>query len=424
MFFIKKFLCIYQLPVLLVIGVSFLTDFPTMIDEFVKLLQKQLLPDTEVKPEVEDEINNQFDSIGIPQTKVVVFWDYENFPLPANINESLFFETLFSSGSEERIISKRVYSKLEVIQSRLEVIKKHNFEFIQGLLSRKKNEVDNILMNDCIQFCSKSNEPLLVVLMSGDADYLSLIETLTKDGHEVRLICNSSQKISPSLQTIVPTIIDREKILTGITQLQSNLYTFSSLTNYLLSIGNNNSLEIDALVEEIQRFFITDLNKQISSSFKLLQNSPDYNWQYTITNNVIRKNELVSSSGPSDSIQSRALAHRNGLFFKLGYEEDFDEWEKTWNDYKKFEPNPKNLKDTLHKLYKIVPIPKVRNNIQKELVTMLLYQQNNSSRSSSRNFRAFTSQNPAKPFVCSHCGKAFPIKNSLNQHIRASHRKK
>ena len=107
--------------------------------------------------------------------------------------------------------------------------------------------------------------------MAGDADYLSLIQALTKDGHEVRLVCNSSSKISPLLKEIVPVIIDREKIDAMINQLRSNLFTFSSLTNYLLTLGNNNSLEIDALAEEIQQYYINNLNKQIASLIKLIQ---------------------------------------------------------------------------------------------------------------------------------------------------------
>ena len=153
-----------------------LTNIPTMIDNFVKILQKQLEISPEVKTnditDIDDEIDKEIESFGIHQTKVAIFWDYENFPIPSEINDSLFFEALFSSSTEERIISKRVYSKPEIIQSRLENNKKNNFDYIQGILSRKKNEVDNILSKDCVQFCEKSNEPLLVVLIAGDDYYL------------------------------------------------------------------------------------------------------------------------------------------------------------------------------------------------------------------------------------------------------------
>ena len=304
----------------------------------------------------------------------------------------------------------------------MNIIKENNFEFVQGLLSRKKNEVDTILITDCTAFCAKSEEPLLVILMSGDVDYLSLIENLTKDGHEVRLVCNSISKINQSLKDIVPSIYDLDRIKFMISQLENNLITFSSLTNYLLSNGNDNSLQTDALAEEIQQYYINDLNKKISSLFKLMQKSPDFNWQYTINNGIIRKNNLVHSTGPNDAIGNRAIARKQGLLFKLGYEENFEDWEKTWLEYKKYETNLPNLKSTLHKLYKIVPKPKVRNNIQKELVLMLFYQQNTAKQQTPKPFRNFASQNPDKPFVCPYCGKSFAQKNSRGQHIRASHR--
>ena len=85
-----------------------MTDIPTMFDNFVKLVQKQLESSTEAKNIIENKIDDEIESFGIPQTKVAIFWDYENFPIQSNVNESLFFEVLFSSGSEERIISKRV----------------------------------------------------------------------------------------------------------------------------------------------------------------------------------------------------------------------------------------------------------------------------------------------------------------------------
>ena len=87
-----------------------------MIDNFVKLFEKQHDTQPESRNEIEEKVDEEIESFGIPQTKVAVFWDYENFPIPANVNESLFFEVLFSSGSEERIISKRVYSKPEIIK--------------------------------------------------------------------------------------------------------------------------------------------------------------------------------------------------------------------------------------------------------------------------------------------------------------------
>ena len=90
----------------------------------------------------------------------------------------LFFEALFPSGNEDRYILKRVYAKPDIIGSKLDLLQSHGFEYKEGLLSGKKNEIDHVMMLDCIDYCSKNEEPLQIVLMAGDVDYISLIEKL------------------------------------------------------------------------------------------------------------------------------------------------------------------------------------------------------------------------------------------------------
>ena len=125
-----------------------------MLNNFAKFIQEQLDPTPE-KFDPEEGIEQEDDESRLPQAKVAIFWDYENFPIPKDINDHLFFETLFSSSNEERIVTKRVYAKEETIANKLKVIKENGFEYIQGLLSGKKNAVDHQLMTDCIKFCSK-----------------------------------------------------------------------------------------------------------------------------------------------------------------------------------------------------------------------------------------------------------------------------
>ena len=76
------------------------------------------------------------------------------------------------------------------------------FEYRKGLLSGKDYEIDHVLMNQCIDFCSNYKEPLIVLLMVGDVDYISMVETLANNGHEIRIFCINKQRISKQRQNL------------------------------------------------------------------------------------------------------------------------------------------------------------------------------------------------------------------------------
>lgn len=233
-----------------------MTDIPTLLEEFANNLRKQLKPIDDIlnpkkpirqieqgkiamvipaKPVLEEEENEE-QILSIPQANIAIFWDYENFPIPNYMEDEMFFEALFPSGNEERYVMKRVYAKKEVIQQKLEKIQKYGFEYKEGLLSGKVNEIDHVMMMDCVEYCTEAQEALEVILMAGDADYMALIEKLAEQGHEVRIVCNDRRKVKESLQKIMPVIIDRLWIKEAIERINNQMFKLTSMTNYILAI--------------------------------------------------------------------------------------------------------------------------------------------------------------------------------------------
>ena len=252
--------------------------------------------------------------------------------------------------------------------------------------------------------------------MAGDADYTSLIEKLTEKGHEVRIVCNNKNIVSKVLKNIIPVIIDREMIIDRMKRLQNQLYQFMTLVNYLLSLEEQQSLSIDELINEIQKHYFKNLNYQLTSYLNLLQNFPDYNWQYRFYNNVIQKLPLPPPSKANDPIQSRAKARKTAIYFKLGYEDESDNWLEIWREFKTYETDPENQKTTLMTLYQTIAIPKIRNYIQRELVKLLLVQQATQP-SNDYATRIFKERKDVDALIAD-------IEKSLQQHSRAVHTKK
>lgn len=123
-----------------------------------------------------------------PKENVAIFWNYEDFFLPKDIPEKIFFPTLFPS-SNEIFLVKRVYgSPNRIIESLQHVFLQNGFEYIQGIGTGKSNSSDFIMSTDCIEYCTQQTPPLIVIIISGDADFLPLIQKLVQQGHEVRLI--------------------------------------------------------------------------------------------------------------------------------------------------------------------------------------------------------------------------------------------
>jgi len=143
----------------------------------------------------------------LPITETAIFWDYENFPIPKDIDPELFLEALIPSGFAHRTITKRIYGNpINIPSDILKFLKSHNFEHLIGLETNKPGVTDHTVDIDCATFCQNQSPPLEVILIAGDVDYLQLIRRLSRQGHEVTIICNDKRKISKILHRVVPTV--------------------------------------------------------------------------------------------------------------------------------------------------------------------------------------------------------------------------
>lgn len=163
----------------------------------------------------------------IPPTLIAVFWDYENFPLPKKITPEIFFETLFPSGLNYQFVAKRIYGNQSIFSPLLlKKLEKHGFEYIRGLPTGKPSSTDFMLVSDCASQCSKFKTPIVAIIISGDADLIPLVQNLSSQGHDIRLICQEKGKISPELHRIVPVIMDRQDIINGCQRLRTTKNKF------------------------------------------------------------------------------------------------------------------------------------------------------------------------------------------------------
>ena len=433
-----------------------MTDIPTLLEEFANNLRKQLKPiDDILKPKrqvqmieqgkeekvvpiesVKKEEENEELIISIPQANIAIFWDYENFPIPNYMVDELFFEALFPSGSEERYVVKRVYGKKEIIKQKLELIEKYGFEYKEGLLSGKTNEIDHVMMTDCVEYCTEAKGSLDVIIMAGDADYMALIEKLAEQGHEVRLVCNDRRKVKESLQKIIPVIIDRLWIKEAIDRLNSQLFKLTSMTNYILAMQENKTTDFDELYEEIEEYYKRDLRRGLKGLFMLMLEHPAYNWQYTVSNEFIQKIEYIEDIKINDQNQTGIVTRKKEIEYQLAYEEDYEEWVKLWDERKKYDQEREKQREWLVGLYTRVNLPYIRNYAQRELIKILLQEQSEEKNGKEKLFRntkdiqAYIDKLAARDkviegnFKCVYCNKKFNKEESVKQHTTAVHKKK
>jgi hypothetical protein len=419
-----------------------MTDIPTLLENFAKNLRKQLKPIDEVlHPQTTEERLEEEETIleedyQIPTTKIAVFWDYENFPLPKGINDMLFFESLFSSVTEEQYILKRVYAKPEIIQPKLSLLEKNGFEFKQGLRSGKSNEIDHVLMLDCNEYCSTIQESLVVILIAGDVDYIALVEKLATNGHEVRIICDNKQKVTKKLQNVIPAIIDKSEITSHMEELDDKLRNLTALTNYFLTLHEDNMINFDDLYEIIIKYYTKNLTNQIKVLFQLMFEHPDYNWQFTISNEFVQKTIPPPPTDALDPVQTKVLARTKALSFQLAYEEDYEQWSDLWLEYCSYKPEKENQRKFLKELNKDIILPHIRNFAQRELVKILLLEQLGTNSSQEKIFKTKKDINDfihnlhqkdellKNKYPCTHCKRKFISKSAKKQHTKAAHENK
>ena len=190
-----------------------------------------------------------------------IFWDYDNFAIPKDGDLEFFFDQIIPDETVYQILSKKVFSLEENIEKRRKLLEKKNFEIKTVPYTGKKNETDLELFTQCIDFCSGIHEPTLILLISGDRDYVSLVRKIIERGNDVSLICTDKKQIHPELRKRVPNIVDRKDLF-----------------------NPKNYLKYDLK-------FVSDTEEWKNKWNKLKKHYPNEKDQYRLLRNIYHRNE-------------------------------------------------------------------------------------------------------------------------------------
>lgn len=342
----------------------------------------------------------------IPQS--AIFWDYENFPIPREIRPEIFCEALFPSGLTHRIVAKRLYGNpTNIPEDILEFLENSGFTYQKGIETGKKGVTDHMIDADCASVCAKHPSPLVVILISGDRDFLQLIQTLSKDGHDVRVICQEKNRLSQKVRQIIPYVRDRQDINQSCQNLVGLLNTLSYMLNYMISAHPKQQLTVKEFREEIEHRVIQERLEALVGHLKFLLNLPDFNWQYNVSNGIITNPMPYSSS--SENLEGT----KQVVIMKLGSESNQLKWDEFWLEFVNLVPKLQDQQQIITELYKRNNVSTIRARLQRKLIS--LCQQLKATPELEKLFKQ-------KQFRCPRCEKEFDTENAKNQHFEAVHK--
>lgn len=124
---------------------------------------------------------------GIPVTGI--FWDYENVPL-RHKDWQQFLAALNHFAISNHVDFARVYARKKTItQFDREAIRKLNLFDFKWVKHDDPNAADYSLIRSCLDILGSHDQINHVLLLSGDGDFLQLIDQLQKLEVAVTLIC-------------------------------------------------------------------------------------------------------------------------------------------------------------------------------------------------------------------------------------------
>ena len=359
----------------------------------------------------------------LPENHFAIFWDYENFQIPSDVSAEIFFNALFPD-SNDLIVTKRVYGSATQIHSQLLLIlQNHGFSYVKGLSTGKANSSDFIMYSDCIEFCTQHPPPLVVIIISGDVDFLPLVQKLSLQGHEVRLICQNKQKIHSKLHRTIPIIIDRKEILTTCKKLMGNLSTLSSVVNFLLSQNSDDEFSIGNFTTGIEDQTRPRRYNTLASRIKLLLKLPEYSWQYHQSSEGLLSHSELYLDPSSIDVREDVSTLRKILIQRLGSEANHDSWEDQWQAFQLSYPNVSDQERIVKHIYKQVHIPEIRNRLQRKLFEIVLQLEELEIKEEKVN-KLLSLVQKDRSNVCEKCSREFSSQQALNQHIKDKHKSK
>lgn len=111
---------------------------------------------------------------------VAIYWDFENVRIPKQTDCLVAF-----AQEQGRLVTQKVYShwKRENFKFR-QILNNYNFEQVD-VLQKGKNSADRALIDDCYQEMMSDRCPDIFILLSGDKDFVSLVQELKQTGKRV-----------------------------------------------------------------------------------------------------------------------------------------------------------------------------------------------------------------------------------------------
>ncbi|QEE15006.1 NYN domain-containing protein [Promethearchaeum syntrophicum] len=121
---------------------------------------------------------------------VGIFWDYENVPLRHQDYKS-FLTGLTNYINANNVEYFKVYyqAKSPISDSDFELLKNIPQIQFKKTLQDGPNAADNSLIQSCLDVLNNNEDINHVILISGDADFLTLIDQLHDWGVKITIIC-------------------------------------------------------------------------------------------------------------------------------------------------------------------------------------------------------------------------------------------
>lgn len=389
------------------------------LDIFGKLVEDIIINPTRefIEPLLQPPKSPEKKSL-LPETETAIFWDYENFPIPKDIDPEIFLEALFPLGQTHRYATKRVYGNTASFNSGvLEILKKNGFEHYIALETNKPNRTDHMIMPNSASFCAQYQTSLVVILISGDIDFLSTIQNISSKGHDVRLICRKKRKLNPTLKKIVPLILDNDDIKLRCKNLSQSLLSLSQMVNYMISVHPSRSLSLHEFRKEIEEQVLQERLKTLVGHLQFILKSSGYKWQYTTNNGIISQNsKFVNPIGDAKRKEKEAIQIR------LGSESNKYRWEENYRNFERLFPSPNARREILFGIYKLNSLPIIRSRIQQKLINLLALEQSTQQITTPK--KKIAEKTEFKCAKCKNSTRLFKTKRALKQHMEAKHKKK
>jgi uncharacterized LabA/DUF88 family protein len=126
--------------------------------------------------------------------KFGIFWDYENVPLRKDDYYEIFLGLKAFIEQHEIRYAKVYYRESTITQEDIKIIRDLKVFQFKQIKHNHKNAVDKTLIQSCLSIIKQYPEINQLLLISGDADFLPLLQNLFKQGIKVSILCQEGNK--------------------------------------------------------------------------------------------------------------------------------------------------------------------------------------------------------------------------------------